>query len=803
MNQTIFEVCQQRATIFTPTRRLATYLTECWVTESTKTTAVVEKPYIFSFEDACLEMFRQLQAHGKISELYISAAESLLILEDIIQHSEQGAGLLKITSTAKLVWQAWQNFTLWNCKIDAIDWQQEDLQAFRIWIKQYLAKLKKAGWIDKPRLLDVIQPNINHSSQFLNIAPKRNIMLYGFDDIPPRHQDFLAHLKQNNWHVTDFKLADAHTVPRRYTFQTVESEFKATAEWANELLAQDVDARIGIVIPELPRYRLMVEKIFRDTFHAESILYPEPLVSEYYNMSAGQPLNTIPIIHDALEHLSVMKVKDVQSTYLHWVTIINQSLASMDWPGERRLNSVEHQAVKQWVGLLENFARLDNLFEPTTYKLAYLKLRHLAQDMPFQPQSNIVKLHILGALEAAGQSFTHLWITGLNDTDWPSLANPNPFLPQAMQRTLNMPHASHERQWAFSEKMTNRLLSSANNVTVSYAKNHQKQSYSVSALISQYLEDEYRTVSQCKTVSLVQRLFDSRNFETISDKVGPVLEHNAIPSSSKTLKLQANCPFRAFAEMRLKLVDPIKVELGLNLRDRGILTHQILDSLWGQLKTQRNLLALTNEALDNLIKDTVQQQIRGFNPQHLGKHFWETETIRLQKLMLAWLTLEMKRADFEVVAREAYYPVQIADMSLKICIDRVDKNESEQYFVIDYKTGAVNLSGLLGDKLLEPQLPLYCFNGQFPTPSGIVFAQVRSDGCRFVGLSHLPAYPDVKTMSEDEWERAIDFWEHSLEKLISDFKSGEASVLPIEKQKTCRHCHLPSLCRIKGEGYAG
>ncbi|MFO1257475.1 MAG: PD-(D/E)XK nuclease family protein [Gammaproteobacteria bacterium] len=792
-----FSSLEIQTTILTPTRRLATYLTECLVTESLKTASVVLKPYIFSLEDALLQMFQQMLLRGKISGSLISNAESLLLLEDIIHSSESGAGLLKITTTAKLVWQAWQHFALWNGDFDQVDWSQEDSKAFYVWIQQYRSKLKQSNWIDKTDIAHCLCEHIKKNTEFLNVSPHRSIELYGFDDIPPQYQMLLEHLKQVGWQIFE-KSPDVNAiVPIRHRFQTVENEFKATAEWAKSILELDNNARIGIVIPELPRYRLIVEKIFRDIFHPDALLYPEPVVSEYYNISAGQPLNTIPIIRWALDILSNISDDYYKIDYATWHQVFNQHLKSSNWPGERVLDSIEHQAVKQWIALMEDFAKLDRLFEPVQHTVAYLKLKHLIQDIPFQPQSHVVRLHVLGALEAAGQNFTHLWISGLNDADWPSLPDPNPFLPMTLQKEKNMPHATHERQWTFAEKMTQRFLSAARHIIVSHAEIVSNQTHSPSALVKNYTETPYSSDSKSCSPSLFETIFNSVSIESITDDKAPALAFNKIPASSKTLKLQAHCPFRAFAEIRLELIDKSETSLGLSLRDRGILTHRILDALWSILKTQKALLTLSEVALQELIQVTVKDQLKGFETFKPGLKFWDIEQNRLEKLMLAWLNLEKKRSPFEVIARESYYPINIEGMNLKVCIDRVDKDDSNQYFIIDYKTGQVDLSGLLGEDLLEPQLPLYCFNNQFPTPAGIVFGQVKGDKCRFVGLSQAPQFPDVKVFSEDEWASLLHFWQSELERLVNDFKSGKAGVTPANRNKVCRYCHLPSFCRIK------
>ncbi len=69
-----------------------------------------------------------------------------------------------------------------------------------------------------------------------------------------------------------------------------------------------------------------------------------------------------------------------------------------------------------------------------------------AATKPFQAQSPAANVQILGILEAGGLLFDALWISGLDDSNWPAQPKPNPFIPKRLQRELKMPHASAERE---------------------------------------------------------------------------------------------------------------------------------------------------------------------------------------------------------------------------------------------------------------------------------------------------------------------------------------------------------------------
>ena len=52
-----------------------------------------------------------------------------------------------------------------------------------------------------------------------------------------------------------------------------------------------------------------------------------------------------------------------------------------------------------------------------------------------------------------GLRFDHLWVMGLHHEAWPQSANPNPFLPIALQREHKLPHSSADRELEFAAKV--------------------------------------------------------------------------------------------------------------------------------------------------------------------------------------------------------------------------------------------------------------------------------------------------------------------------------------------------------------
>ena len=82
-----------------------------------------------------------------------------------------------------------------------------------------------------------------------------------------------------------------------------------------------------------------------------------------------------------------------------------------------------------------------------------------------------------------------------------------------------------------------------------------------------------------------------------------------------------------------------------------------------------------------------------------------------------------------------------------------------------------------------------------------MYAQVKRGQCQWRGISaHDTGLPGVKRLDEAgtefaSWDELHQHWRRVLEGLSRAFRDGEAPVDP-RAPEDCRHCHLPSLCRV-------
>lgn len=514
---------------------------------------------------------------------------------------------------------------------------------------------------------------------------------------------------------------------------------------------------------------------------------------------------------DALREVDGLRLRRLRGQPSAWVEPISQVLEAWGWPGELPLDSLEYQQVEHWYSSLESFAALDSVCGELDLAAAQALLRRHCQGQVSQPQTRDSTIQVLGPLEGAGLHFDAIWLCGLQGSRWPAPARPNPFVPVALQRRHDMPHASAEREWRYAETLMRQYRGSCELMITSYSRQIDGVPELPSPLLNGLEIDHRDEVAEVPPVWL-RRQRDAV-LELVEDTRGPAMgpeELEALTGGSGVLQNQASCPFRGFVRGRLA-VEPLgDYFAGLSAAQRGTLLHNALFILWGEIGDSASLQAMDASNINAAIERAANSAI-GELPnavrQLVGMACLELECNRLIDLLGEWIAVERDRPAFAVTAREQGMELSLGGLELRLRVDRVDTLATGETLVIDYKSGRNSISDWLGERPAQPQLPLY---GIATNVDGIAFAQVRSRDCKLHGLGELDGVPGVKSdiekavkrsSSAGDWNALRKEWHQNLEQLASEFVGGAAAVNPLSG--ACNYCRLQSLCRVnlpqKGE----
>jgi probable DNA repair protein len=471
--------------------------------------------------------------------------------------------------------------------------------------------------------------------------------------------------------------------------------------------------------------------------------------------------------------------------------------------GERALESAEYQTLAKWHEVLADFAALDSVVPRTGYADAVARLRRMAADALFQPETPEVPIQVLGELEATGMQFDYLWVMGLSDDTWPRPPRPNPFLPIELQRAAGLPQGSAAGMLELARRLTGEWLSCAGEVVLSFPQREEDREFEPSPLILNVPERPLALPEYASYRDAVHRL---RAIERGADVKAPPLRDTAVRGGASVLRDQSACPFRALALHRLGAKGLEAPHAGLDAMERGTLVHRTLAEVWAQLKTRDALVAMPQADLEALLAQAAEgavARVRRERPTVLAGRFGAIEKRRLAQRAREWLEAEKRRGGFTVLATEDKRRIETGGLSLETRLDRVDRTDDGRRVVIDYKTGKASPGDLLGERPDEPQLPLY-LTGAEPDAVAAAFAQVRAGDMKFAGLARDPdLLPGVRTLPDGKlkqaaasWGQQVEAWRAAIARVAAGFAAGEAEVDPKRYPHTCRLCDVKPFCRI-------
>ncbi len=810
----------------------------------------------------------------------LSEAQEQFVWERIIEVDAGDRGLLHVPTTAGAAASAYALVSAWRVPLDQADCVGfEDAAAFIGWAKAFEDTLERQAW----RCPAQIPGELARMFEGRRIPAPARLLYAGFDELPPSEQRLMDALAGAGCEV-DAVRAEPLVSPRRIRVALADAavELEAAAAWARGRLASNPNARIGIVIPDLPAKVAVAERVFEDALHPSL----EPITSDRrraFHISAGRSLADVPVTAAAFQCLELglrglsiahaglllrspflrgaepelgaralldaelrrrglsevtlaalarfasrgdaegrlrpyacpvlarslrawrraLRRVPAQQLPSAWSRTFSKLLRLNGWPGERTLSSAEYQAIRSWNRLLSEFAGLDLIGESFSYSEALGRLRRMASQAPFGPADEHAPVQIVGMLEAAGATFDHLWIAGLEDRAWPAPPRPNPFLPLPLQQRLGLPHSSAERELSYARRVLTRLLESAPDVVASYPCREDDTDLRPSPLILT-LEDAEPPAPRASIASLLKNAGPA--LERIEDNAGPPVESGSVTRGGMAiLERQAACPFGAFAQFRLNAQPLEEPEPGFSPQERGMIVHAALENFWREVRTLDALLACTPEqraeTVSRAVAEAIDSKVKGRGVAS-SKRLVVLEQRRLERLVGRWLDIEAKRTPFTVAEREEPRRVEAGGLAADVRVDRVDQLPDGREIVIDYKTAVSSPSAWESDRPDAPQLPLYVSKRQ-STIAAVVFAQLAPSDLRFKGLGESAGVPGSTEYSRsapgkhagDKLADHIAQWGEIIDALGAEFCAGRAAVAP-KRPQTCRNCWLPALCRV-------
>ena len=272
------------------------------------------------------------------------------IWEEIINQDSARLDLLHLQGVASQTSKAFSLLHEYRLPRDKKLYEQTDeSKAFLRWIRKFESRLSSA--LAPCMLMDAVR----NSMQEGEILIPHSLRIRGFEEQSPQLKYFLNFLREKGTRV-DFlspvpspeilaqrmeKLNDKNVNIEEY--ENRQGEAEACACWVRSIFQPG--KRIGIVVPELEKYRTLLKRELAAELVPETIfsLDEEDLP---FNISLAPPLSQEPMIKLALNLLSVKTSNVPVSTFL---SIIQSPFFGFAFPPTREISDLERNLRKKRV----------------------------------------------------------------------------------------------------------------------------------------------------------------------------------------------------------------------------------------------------------------------------------------------------------------------------------------------------------------------------------------------------------------------------------------------------------------------
>ena len=500
---------------------------------------------------------------------------------------------------------------------------------------------------------------------------------------------------------------------------------------------------------------------------------------------------------DAMQQLAAVRAQlPGEQTPGQWRETVSNLLEFVGWCHGIELDSAEFQQKEAWEGVLAQLVSLSGLKPRLNLPQLIQLLQELCSE-PFQVKNTNAPVQVLGLLETGSLHYDKLWLTGMNDQDWPGPLRPCPFLPVSVQREAGVPEADPELYCRRARHVTQRVLSSAEALSMSFSPVEGLAETGPSPLFTNARIIPAPAIDVPAQAKLKKE----------PDAQGQPFGQEALARGGADIFVnQSQCPFRAYAIHRLGATRDNEQEQGFDALERGSMVHRVLELVWQQLGEQQ---ALQKPGWQDVVHETVNQVLeeQRISVSDLRAAQIELERERLVALAIDWLELEHQRSpSFTVEQTEWVWQGNMEGIPIRLKLDRVDRLDDGRTLVVDYKTGALSTVEWLKDRPHEPQLPLYLLAlEQEGDANGLAYGIVNRTRLNLSGylagddgVYKFEAEPKTRLKEFDDWDTLKAHWRGVINGLAEEFRAGQAAATP--SNRACRYCELGDVCRIQSSG---
>ncbi len=505
------------------------------------------------------------------------------------------------------------------------------------------------------------------------------------------------------------------------------------------------------------------------------------------------------------------KLRDLRGNKspVEWVHYFEEFLQDFGWPNNTAEKPYD-ALLKQWNTILHKFKCSCSIFPNLDYEASLQILHKLCNSTQQKTHfDGSLPISFLSINESVSFEYDYVWLLGMNDSQWPRPANPSPFIPYSLQKSLEMPSANGEIELKVARAQIKQIVNSTKTELVaSYHMSDDKQRYQPSRLVEEldFMISENRLSNSFKNSQKNIPI----EIETIFNESLTLSQIENISGGAELLSDQSRCPFKSFASRRLHVSSDPTPTIGVSKLIKGTALHIALEKLFTNISSSEVLQSLSETEIESLIQNAVKNSIRYVllkSKDIATPKIQKIESHRISTLLRNFINHEKKQPQFRIASLEKKLSAEFKNIQFNIRIDRIDEIPEQGFILIDYKSGKHIPSprDWRSERPSDMQLPLYytiCKDTAFQPISAVLIANLNIEiQTPYSGASSIDAIKIGVQAKKSQnpnisfWNEITEQWTKTVKQLITEITNGECNVDPINQDETCKQCGLQALCR--------
>ncbi|HEB02629.1 MAG TPA: PD-(D/E)XK nuclease family protein [Nitrospirae bacterium] len=380
-----------------------------------------------------------------------------------------------------------------------------------------------------------------------------------------------------------------------------------------------------------------------------------------------------------------------------------------------------------------------------------------------------------------------LYLGGLKDGDLPAKPDMDFILPERIRSALGL--VDMDRFMHLQWHIFRRLCATSGSLSLSYPKMDGDKLY----LPSIYLSGGTEKDLSVKGIYCEEELQTYRATAPELPKPKPK-EVSSIAFAKEGTSIRVtdidsyrSCPRRHFIEKVLGLTPPEVQQYEIDARELGIIAHRVMEGLIsGPLPSLETFTERAGSILDDAL-----------NNSELDKYLADIMKESFLYLLDDIYALEQSLEEEDIKSHELEVDVRgsINGINLRGKIDRIDNNNDNTVSLMDYKTGASEISAV--SALRGENLQLFIYAGMLAA-RGRSLKRVGIYSLKDIRLKWVPNQRDLK--NGNDINTLIDAASTFLKETAAEMAHGSYPALPL-KEDRCINCHERPFCPyIQGAG---